>query len=76
MSERQPLFQIGTQYRTRGRAPRVCTVVDILKTYNNAGELVSIRYVSSHKFLGQTVLVQDICETTIAMGLIQNETGA
>jgi hypothetical protein len=71
MSTLTPQFAIGTQYATRGKAPRVCTVVDILKTYNNAGELVSIRYVAAHEFLGQQVLDRDVVETTIMMGLIK-----
>lgn len=64
-------FPIGTQFKTRGKVSRLCTVVDILKTYNNAGELVSIRYVCSHVFLGQTVLDRDVVHTTIQMGLIK-----
>lgn len=66
-------FSIGTKYQTRGKVPRLCVVVDILKTYNSAGELVSIRYVSEHKFLGQTISDRDVLDTTIAMGLIRDE---
>ena len=68
--KQEPKYSIGTQYRSRGKVQRVCTVVDILKTYNVAGELVSIRYVSSHDFMGQIVLDRDVVETTILMGLI------
>jgi hypothetical protein len=67
---REALFSIGTKYKTRGKYPRVCTVVDILKTYNCKGELVQIRYVSQHDFAGQVVTDRDVCETTIKMGLI------
>lgn len=63
-------YPIGTQYLTRGKNPKLCTVMDILKTYNSAGELVSTRYVSQHVFLGQVVTNNDVVETTIAMGLI------
>lgn len=66
----EPKFPIGTQYETRGKVKRLCTVIDILRTYNIAGELVSIRYVASHDFMGQTVLNRDVVETTIAMGLV------
>ena len=45
-------FAIGTKYKTRGKAPRICTEVDVLRTYNSAGELVKLRYVSQHEFLG------------------------
>ena len=67
---REPKFSIGTQYKTRGKHPRICTVVDILKTFNSQNELVSIRYVSTHEFAGQSVTDRDVPETTIAMGLI------
>ena len=59
---------IGTKFKTRGKAPRECTVVDIFKTYNSAGDLVSTRYEASHEFMGQTVVSHDICATTITMG--------
>ena len=62
-------FPIGTTYTTSGRAPRLCVVTDILKTYNNAGELIKIRYVSQHDFMGQKVTDRDVCETEIARGL-------
>lgn len=68
-------FNIGTQFKTRGKHPRLCTVTDILKTYNSAEELVSIRYVATHEFMGQTVTDRDVVETTIAMGLIGNNEG-
>lgn len=62
-------FPIGTQYLTRGKHKDLCTVVDILKTYNNAGDLVSIRYVTAHEFCGQVVTDSSVVDTTIAMGL-------
>jgi len=63
-----PRFKIGTMYKTRGASPRICTVIDILKTYNSKNELIQIRYVSTHEFLGQKVANYDVPETTIAMG--------
>lgn len=63
-------YAIGTQFKTRGKAPRLCTVTDILKTYNSAGELVKTRYVAQHDFMGQKVNDYDVVATTIAMGLI------
>lgn len=47
----------------------LCTVVDIYKTYNGANELVKIRYVATHEFMGQTITDYDVIETTIARGL-------
>jgi hypothetical protein len=60
-------YPIGTQFKTRGKAPRL---TDILKTYNSAGELVKIRYVAQHDFMGQKVNDYDVVATTIAMGLM------
>lgn len=62
-------FPIGTQYVTRGKRKDLCTVVDILKTYNNACELVKIRYVSTHPFMGQLVYDYDVVDPTIAKNL-------
>ena len=68
METRQPQYKIGDKFMTRGKHKRECTITDILKTYNHAGELVSIRYVATHDFLGQAVTVCDVPETAIAMG--------
>jgi hypothetical protein len=64
----QPKFPIGQQFITRGKHPRTCTIIDILRTYNSKNELVRIRYVATHTIGGQTVTDQDVLETTIAMG--------
>jgi hypothetical protein len=64
-------YLIGTKYKTRGKAPRLCEVVDILKTYNLAGELVKTRYVSTHDFMGQKVTDYDVVKTTISIGLCE-----
>ena len=63
-------FPIGTQFKTRGKAPRLCTVVDIHKTYNHTGDLVRTGYVATHELGRQIITARDISETTIAMGLI------
>jgi len=63
-------YPIGTQFKTRGKAPRLCTVADILKTYNSENVLVKTRYVATHEFMGQLVADYDVVATTIAMGLI------
>ena len=64
-------FTIGTQYMSAGKYKRLCTVCDILKTYNNAGELVCIRYVATHDFMGQTVMDCQVVDATIARGLFE-----
>ena len=63
-------FPIGTQYKTRGKHPRLCTVVEQLTTTDSNGEVVKRRYVSKHSFLDQDVFDYDVVETTIAMGLV------
>jgi hypothetical protein len=62
-------FPIGTEFYTRGKVPRLCKVIDVLRTYNMAGELVSLRYVAVHEFMGQTLTDSDVVDTTIARGL-------
>lgn len=61
-------FKIGQQFLTRGRSPRLCTITDIWRTYNNAGELVRLRYVATHDFMGQTLTDYDVVDTTISLG--------
>ncbi len=65
-----PRFKIGQKYKSRGKHPKLCTVKDILKTYNSAGELVRIRYVATHEFSGQIVTDYDVVDATIARGVI------
>ena len=56
---------LGKQFKTRGKHPRLCTVVDVHKTYNKDGNLVKTAYVAEHDFLGQKVITRDICSVTI-----------
>lgn len=67
--EKAPRFAIGTIYQSAGKAPRLCTVVDIHRTYDNAGDLVRLEYVTIHTFAGQFVREYGVSETTIARGL-------
>lgn len=69
-----PKFKIGTKYKTRGKHPKVCTVVDIHTTTNIKGDVVKIRYVSEHTLMGQAIRSEEV-ETTIAMGLIEQKKG-
>lgn len=64
------VYPIGTKFKTRHKHPKLCTVVNILRTYNVEGHLVKIRYVATHEFCGQTVADNDVVAATIAMGLI------
>lgn len=63
----EPRWPIGKQFRTSGRHPKLCTVTDILKTYDTAGRLVRVRYVATHEGpFGQIITDQDVCDATIA----------
>lgn len=64
-------YPVGTQFWSRGRHPRLCTVVDVHQTYNLAGEMVKLRYVATHELAGQTITDRDVPETAVAMGLIE-----
>jgi hypothetical protein len=62
---------IGTQFKTRGRHPRLCTVTDVLSTFNSKGELVKVLFVAEHAGpFGQKVVERDVCRTTILMGRV------
>ena len=59
---------IGVQYKTRGKHPKLCTVVDKHTTYNMAGDIVKVSYVATHEFLGQVVTDNHVGQTSILMG--------
>lgn len=64
-------YAIGTQYiKTHGKVKQLCTVVDVWKTYDSKGELVKLRYVTSHEFCGQLVNDYNVVPVTIAKGLV------
>ena len=49
--ERTPRYAIGHVFTTRGRAPKRCTVTDILTTRSAAtGEIVKLRYVAERNY--------------------------
>jgi len=66
----EPQYAIGQQFMTRGCTPRLCTIVDIHKTYNAAGDLVKYCYVATHEFMGQTLTDCEVPEATVTRGLI------
>lgn len=63
-------FQIGQQFKTRGKAPRLCTITDVYRTYNAAGDLVRLRYVATHEFMGQTLTDYDVVGVTVELGAV------
>ena len=57
---------IGTKFiRRTSKTKRIETVIDIYTTFNLKGEVVSVRYVAEHDFMGQKVIDYDIIKTTI-----------
>jgi hypothetical protein len=70
----EPRFSVGTQFLSSGRHPRLCTVIDVLRTYSSTDTLVKVRYVAYHPGpLGQLVMDYDVCDTTIAKGKLALE---
>jgi hypothetical protein len=67
---KRDIYPVGTQFKPIGKHAKVCTVRDVLLTYNLAGDLVQVRYVADHEFCGQIVTNRDIPATTITRGLI------
>lgn len=63
-------YPIGTKYLPMGRKnAKVCTITEGFKTFDSKGNLVKISYQSQHDFMGQVVINNDVCETTIARGI-------
>lgn len=69
----EPRFKIGSQFWSRGKVSHLCTITDILRTTNSAGELVKLRYVATHEFMGHLLEDNDVCETTIAISITNQE---
>ena len=64
-------YAIGTQFiRATGKSRPVETIVDIYTTRNDAGEVVKLRYVATHDYLGQAVTDHDVPEATIVRAQI------
>jgi hypothetical protein len=57
---------IGTKFIRRcSKRKDVETVVDILTTTNSKGEVVGVKYVASHDFMGQKVTDFEVASSTI-----------
>ncbi|WP_020472406.1 hypothetical protein [Zavarzinella formosa] len=66
--DRLPRYKIGHQFLSRGKNPRLCTITDILATTNSKGDVVKIRYVATHEFMGQVLTDHDVCDAAVAIG--------
>ena len=63
-------FPIGTQYKPAGKYAKMTIVIDHLTLTNSKGEILRVSYLTQHEFLGQTITNHDVCDTTIARGLL------
>jgi hypothetical protein len=68
-------FPIGTRFTTHKKVRNRLyttshTVVDQMTVTNAAGEVVRTFYVAEHEFGGQMVRDNEVCDTTIARGLV------
>lgn len=68
---KKPQFAIGYKFINK-RTKEEEEVVDIYTTTNSKNQIISIRYVCSHKFMGQDVINSDVCESTIALSKTNN----
>jgi hypothetical protein len=71
MTNSLPENLIGVQYMTRGKSPRLCTVVDEHTTYASNGSIYKVRWVSTHEFMGQLMTNYDVVRTSIVMNLVK-----
>lgn len=72
---KQARWPVGTKFDHKHRYARgksetfTYTIIDIWKTYNDAGALVKIQYICHHPYIG--VPVESIeNDTTVAMGVM------
>lgn len=65
----EPHIPVGTKFIRRGTTRKdIETVIDVHTTFNLKGEIVHVRYVSSHVFMGQELVCRGIPATTILRG--------
>lgn len=68
-------FPVGTKFILRGACRRLCTVVDVFKTYNSKGKMVKIQYVASYESRNMdTPKVWVVPAITVALGYLEEET--
>lgn len=64
-------FEIGQTYtHKRKNSEQLRTIVDRLETYNAKGELIKLRYVTEHSFMGQILTDDDVLEVSICRALM------
>ena len=62
-------YPMGTTFVYPTKARCVHTIVDTLKTYNGAGELVGFSYVTEHVFMGVKHTMKNVSPLTVARAL-------
>ena len=63
-------ISIGTKFKTAGKHPRLCEVVEIHTTRDSCGGLVKVEYVARHEIAGTPVIEHGIPAATIIRGMI------
>jgi hypothetical protein len=65
-------FHVGQQFKTfaAGVVERIHTITDVLRTYDEQGQLINVRYTAIRKLGDEISTEYDITEATIAKGLI------
>ena len=71
--EPESIIPIGTKAIERGHPFREYTVIDHLRTYNNAGELVEFYYVTEHEFMGQMLTDKGKPHFSIQMDIAEHD---
>ena len=66
-------FPVCTEYLSSGKHPKLCTVLNFITCTNLAGNIVKTYYETSHDFCGQRIVETDVCDTTIARGVMRLE---
>jgi hypothetical protein len=64
-------IEIGTKYKARNKRKDLCTVIDVLKTYNSKNELVKTMFLCEHEFMGQKMKHEEN-DTHIQLAVFEN----
>jgi hypothetical protein len=65
---RSQRFPTGLTFQSRHQPRKTYEIIDVLRTYNSAGEMVEMRYVTQHTLCGQGVR-STMVDTEIARSL-------
>ena len=69
MTEKEARSYIGKKYETQGKNKDLCTITEVFSIYNSQNKLASFMFESSHEFIGQKIINNDVPFATIKRGL-------